>query len=219
MVSQDAETYRKSKTKELRKLFDVKDGETLFFQGKLFSQALENGDTPLVSHKELILKEKYVSYERPECYLFTRPESESSVLGLLVRVKSNAPSEIPDFYADFDMQTFGDKKASDVKEKLVNDFGFAVSSCKVSVNGSEIGDDTGATDVIANAKDHGFDIDVELPEESLAKIRQRKNIVSEIISTEETYGSDLFKLLNHWKGNIQKKNLNVFMMHSDDNIF
>ena len=193
----DASTLTNKTTKEISKIINCP--ANLAIHTPFCIEVLHSSEKPTELYPDLVVQKKFAKYNYPPTFLTFLNNNE---LSLCIRLIDNQNSGIPSFYVPFDLskintiekiigqieQTFGDKL---INPKLA----FGNHNCaenKMKVK-----------DIFERGKKENLTVICELPDSARKSIRMRQNVLAEVVSTEKTYISDLSKLNDFWKPNVE----------------
>ena len=208
--SRDSKYFVGQKVSDILLELGLDNLSMLFIHTPNFAESLESDCFPTDKYPGLLLDKPCENYKRPNFYLEVKPSSDAANVYLKVDVKNQTKHLIPAFSACFDRTLIPTMDVTSFKEKVKRDLFIDVSSYKVYFEGEgedSINDQMKVEDIIEKAKKKKLILDCVVTDKAAAKLNHRVCVIAEIISTEETYVSDIKTIQIFWEANMRKKNL------------
>ncbi|OHT06285.1 guanine nucleotide exchange factor [Tritrichomonas foetus] len=205
----DAKIFDKQTVNDISNELRLID-HVLFIHTPKYRQLLEADCEPTEEYKELIISSSVSRYSRPEYYLIELPKSDENKIFIKIVVKNQTKHVIPPFFASFDQEKLDLMVGADIKEKIKNDLCIELASYKVYFENEgedSLSDSAHAHEVINKAKSCQLILDAVVTDKAAGKLSHRCYAVAEIVSTEESYVSDLKYIQNFWEANMRKRQM------------
>lgn len=171
----------------------------------LYIRNFKKEENPLSLFPELINNKKYIKYDHPTTYLVQMDPKDEGIYYLSVQVESTSKEAIPNFYVPFNYNNFLTKTSNDFIDQIKSVFTFEIISPKLFVNNVDCANLKGSDifNYIINKKSQLI-MKCELTDAGKKVVNMRQNVLAEIISTENTYISDLQKISGFWKPRLEE---------------
>lgn len=173
----------------------------LYYSSPLYAEKIPESDNPTELFPELEMHDRISKYSFPQYYLMILPKKTNQVLFLSIKINVPNMCEIPPIRMEFIVDTF--ETGSDVLSFINKNF-----ELEHTDGGTDSFNSDDQADIIFdNAKKNMIEFNCTLTEKAMKYVKNREDIVSEILRTEKSYVSDLFEILNYFKPKIERANV------------
>ncbi|OHT06013.1 kelch repeat protein [Tritrichomonas foetus] len=170
------------------------------YQSPLFREKLDSQIIPLSIYPNLILNEKPNKYPPPKHNLFIYPNTRSEY-SVKVQIQTQLKQIFPTMEIEFNKKQLNEWKAKDLLDMCIKTFSFDCSETQLlnqeNEDLNERNDDLVSLFEYSKAKHLIFKCLVG--ESALKKINTRCCLSAEVLSSEQSFVSDIISICDYWK--------------------
>lgn len=192
-----AQFVNKTSTTILRELGRPHD--CLFISTPSFSRCLKEDDAPLILYPALVIHYRPGKYERPDYFLTILPEGCEDCVCASLAISSANTEDLPPFRVWFSCPKFSPVAFRVLRRHILETMGLAVKNVHFTMDeGEEIPENANAREIVEKMAAGKVTMYVELPEESVKKLEDRKQILQTFVDEEEKFLGTLAPLMEKW---------------------